>query len=143
MRCAMAQPVVLYATEIERFAGRLHPFRFIGINEGARVEGAKVGDVAVARIADIAVGLLLAVFLNLAGGPDEDRVELGDFVLDGLEEVIFFTQGFRHDQGVVVVFPDKALVKRAADRDVVAPAVHMPRVFDSIELLFLTDFLFR
>ena len=79
------------AAQIQRFAGGLHPFWF-RINERSRVERTKMRNVTVSWLADIAVMVLLTVFLNLTIGPDQNRVELGDLLADGIEEGVFVTE---------------------------------------------------
>ena len=67
---------------------------------------------AVPRVADIAVMVLLAILLNLAVGPDQDRIEPADLVTDCIKERILAAQFLRQKQRVGIAFPDKKQLKK-------------------------------
>ena len=80
------------AAQVECLARCLHPLRLVGLDQSTREQGAEMGNVAVSFLTDVTVVIFLAVFFDLATGTDEDRIELGDLLTDGIEERVFFAQ---------------------------------------------------
>ena len=74
-----------------------------------------MGDVAVGWRADVTVVRFLAVFLDLAAGTHQNRIEPDDLLTDGLKERDpHFAQFISQQQRVGIAFPDKTLVEGAA-----------------------------
>ena len=82
---------------------------------------------AMLRISDIAVVVLLAIFLNLTVRTDQDRIQSRDLLADRIEERIVLTQRIRHRQCIRIAFPHKALIEGAPSGNVISPAFQLAR----------------
>ena len=107
------------AAQVECLARCLHPLRLVGLDQSTREQGAEMGDVAVSFLTDVTVVIFLAVFFDLAAGTDEDRIELGDLLTDGIEEGSLLAQFISQKKRIGIAFPDKTLIEGATSGNII------------------------
>ena len=83
-------------------------------------------NMTVFRIANIAVMVFFAVFLNLTAGSDQNRIKSSDLLADRIEERIFFVARVRQRERVGKGFPNESLIEGAA-RSAIMPPPQMAR----------------